>query len=123
ATGNTNRNLLNGFNIAKESAKGVSPSLATGLVFQNTSDHILAITYKVTKLAKINARIITYSFSTKLSKNKLILGQKPDNGGMPTKENKTIAIKSDKRGYSEYRPPSFTIFVLPLIRYIIPLIK
>src|SRR5690606_18807982 len=114
--GNTNRNLPEGFNRANESAKGASPSRAAGLAFQNTSDHIRAITYKVTKLAKIKARINRYSLPAKLSRNKLISGQKPDNGGIPTKENKTIAIKSDRRGYSEYIPPNCAIFVLPLIR-------
>src|SRR5690554_8167649 len=71
-----------------------SSSLSTSLLgssFQKTSTHILVIKNKVIKLAKIKAMIKKYDSAVHAAWNKLIFGQNPDNGEIPTKENKTIA--------------------------------
>jgi len=90
AIGSTMSNFLYGCIGAKRS----STLSSCGGFFQNTCDHILAITNSVTKLPKSNAAAKKYCCWLKASWNKKIFGQKPDNGGMPTKENNTTAVIS-----------------------------
>lgn len=66
-----------------------------GKSFQNTSSQIFAIRYKVIKLANIKAKIRIKDFAVSAAWNKLILGQNPDRGGIPARENKTMANRTD----------------------------
>ena len=84
--------------LTKGAKWSISSLLGLGRSFQNTSDQIRATINKVTKLAKINVPNKTYCSNRNASWNNMILGQNPDKGGIPTKENRITANKMDNFG-------------------------
>src|SRR5690554_3716704 len=89
----------------KESVRGL-----ISFDLQNTRDHIRAIIKRVINVPKrIAATNHAPPFVCRLSVIKAILGQKPDSGGIPTKEKNVIAIAKESNGYLAYIPPKSRI--------------
>src|SRR5690606_20828524 len=95
-TGPTRIIFLATLKVLKVFASGLKTSAG---VFQKTSFQIFIITIKVTKLASSRAPVKIKAFACMAAAIRLILGQKPERGGIPTSDKKTSAKTRDKFGY------------------------